>query len=548
MGSRKTKQSPQTCDRHRDEPIMVFSLKHEKSMCLKCAMTEHDQIADFVPVSEGARMMKAQGNKLLEEIRSTENIIKHIKQDKNRYLEKLRESERLVKDGIKNIRDTINKTLNKLESKAMGNLKQLVKSKETKFGEYKHAIYGLEDDLKSQFEHIRNSLKLGNDLDIISTVIQQKNLFQGTKLQVKDKQSNVQTDKVQFRTAPAITTFLENVRSLGEIKCVEFADEKKQTETENNVQDDVIVARSRKIQSIPPRRETPDGPSRPHSTRSQRHARFSRFHHGYEVRPARIPYKVANMTKQDDHVIMTAEHDGPCNHTGVAALSSGHVVICDARHKCLQLISKDSYILDDIIFQCKPSDVTTVSEHDVAVSFQEKDYISLFRISSHSFLHVKDLSVQGRGGSYSIAYARNKFAVCRRGEIRIISEDGTLRSIIQIEAHYPQIALGESENKIYLSDFVSGKIICLTETGKTRWEYSRETLEPTGIAIDLNQLYVADVSGRILVLSTYGILVREIDCPGHLNTICVDQNTGILLATQESKDKAKSRSVKIVAV
>ena len=524
-------------------------------MCLKCAMLEHDQISDFVPVSEGARMMKMQGNKLIEEIRSTENIIKHIKLDKNKYLEKLRESERLVKEGVKRVRDDINKTLIKLESKALAHLKQIVKTKETNFAQYKKDIYDIEDDLKNQYENIRNSLKSGNDLDIISTVVLQKNLFQDTKSQVKEKQSRGQTDKIHFRTDPVISTFLENAKNLGEISCIEYGDGNKQNLNTNETQMVANDVKDKRIQSLPDPRETqslslsPVGRTRPPSTRSQRHARFSRFSHGYEVRNAYIPNRVPQMSSHNGHVIITAEHDGPCNHTGIATLSSGHVVICDARHKCLQLICRDSKILDDILFQCKPSDVTTVSDNEVAVSFHEKDYISLFRISSHRFVHIKDLSVSGRGGSYSIAHTKNKFAVCRRGEIRIISgEDGALRNVIQIEAHYPQIALGESESKIYLSDFVSGKIVCLTETGKTRWEYSKETLEPTGIAIDLNQLYVADVTGKILVLSTYGILVREIECPGRLNTICIDQNTGILLATQESKDKVKSRTVKIVSV
>lgn len=552
MSSKRRVPPQQTCERHREEPIMVFSLKHEKAMCLKCAMLEHDQISDFIPVSEGAQKMRLQGNKLIEEIRATENIIKHIRLGKNKYLERLRESEKLVKDGIKSARENIIKTLNKLESKALAQLKHAVKTKEASFAKFKQEIYNIEDDLKNMYTNISNSLKSGNELSIISTVVKEKNLFQETKAKVSEKNSSKQTDKMQFRTSAEIRTFLETVKSFGEVSCSESEDESKHPVIEEREKQFIAnnFLKESKFQSLPDTRETPSLPLSPvESTRSQRLVRFSRFRHGYETRHAPVLNGPTYLKGQTSHTIMTAEHDGPCNHTGIAALSSGCVVICDARHKCLQLISRESRILDDIIFHCKPCDVTTVSENEVAVSFHEKDYISLFNISEHKFVHIRDLSVSGRGGSYSIAHSRNKFAVCRRGEIRIISgENGAVLNVIQIEAHYPQIAFGDTDSRIYLSDFVGGKIVCLTETGKHRWEYSKETLEPTGIAIDLNQLYVTDVNGKILVLSTYGILVREIECIGQLNALSIDRNTGILLVTQESKEKTKSRMVKIVTV
>ena len=536
-------------------------------MCLKCAMLEHDQISDFVPVSEGARMMKARGNKLLEEIKSTENSIKHIRLEKNKYLEKLRESERLVKDGIKLLRDKINKLLNTLEGKALGQLKQVVKTKEANFAKFKQDIYMIEGELKSMNESVRNSLKTGNELAIIATVVKEKNLFQFTKAHVQEKRSRGQTDKIQFRQSAIMLSFLENAKSLGEVSCIETADTARQgvlKVSENQVLNH-SVGNDIKTTNYKPTLEIRDNMSNSDSpvgsTRSQRLARFSRFRHGNEIQHTPVINLQTQRNYHGNHpgqsprspygnnVIVTAEHDGPCNHTGIAALSSGYVVVCDARHKCIQLISRDSRILDDIIFHCKPCDVTAVSENGIAISFHDKDFITLFNVSERRFVHVRDLSVSGRGGSYSISYSRNRFALCRRGEIRIISdEDGILRNVIQIEAHYPQIALGETESRIYLSDFVGGKVVCLTESGQPRWEYSRESLEPTGIAIDLNQLYVTDINGKILVLSTYGLLVREIECPGQLNALSIDQNTGTLLVTQESKDKRKSRMVKIVSV
>ena len=569
MSGEKSKPTTQTCERHRDEPIMVFSLKHEKAMCLKCAMLEHDQISDFIPVSEGARMMKAQGNKLLEEIKSTENAIKHIKLEKNKYLEKLRESERLVKEGIKSLRDKINKLLNTLESKVVGQLKHIVKSKEESFAKFKKDIYKIEDELKNMNDNVRSSLKTGNELAMIATVVKEKNTFQITKAQVQEKRVRGQTDKIHFRQSAIMTSFLENAKSLGEISCVDSVQafsqetvEVSKTPLPNNVPRNRTPGNTSITSNYKPSLGIRDNMSNSESpigsTRSERLARFSRFRHSNEVQLTPVINLQAQrnyhgdhnrQTARDNNSIVTAEHDGPCNHTGIAALSNGYVVVCDARHKCIQLISRDSKLLDDVIFHCKPCDVTSMSENGIAVSFHDKDYITLFKVSNRRFVHVRDLSVGGRGGSYSIAHARNRFAICRRGEIRIISdEDGALRNVIQIEAHYPQIVLGETESRIYLSDFVGGKVVCSTEAGQPRWEYSRESLEPTGIAIDLNQLYVTDINGKILVLSTYGLLVREIECDGQLNALSVDQNTGTLLVTQESKDKRKSRIVKIVSV
>ncbi|KAH3715065.1 hypothetical protein DPMN_057769 [Dreissena polymorpha] len=581
----KNANAPQPCRRHHGELLTVFSKKFDKCMCLKCAMEQHDLLSDFMPISEGVELMKSTGQSLVNEINTLTDITKVIKRDRMKYIENIHASEKNIKANVRKIRDKINRHLDLLEHKLFTQLKKIIDNNELAFHKDQHDIQLIETELKKVKQNVDTKLKSASDVEMITGIAVEKANVQSKKLDIRAHQSRMPTKSLQFRLSQPVLELTERVKAIGEVSMQKPFDEFDDEEQELDFSPVPASFRSSVVpvtHPVPLPISTPlsftahdvyagQGLSKYSSTRVKNkygihvsnpyHSVNAQFNTSRNLPNGNVSYRTEHGDEatdpyndfegvRDDPIVLSAEHSGPCNLTGIAALSSGRIVVCDSKHKCIQLINRRSEVLDELVFHYKPCDIASISDDGVVVSFVEKDFISVYSVSTRALSHKRDVSISGRGGSYSIAFCKDKFAVCRRGEIKLVSSyDGKLIDTIQIEAHFPQIAMSDGGSKIYLSDFVGGRVTCMNEQGRTKWEYSQENLEPCSLAVDLNQLFIADVKGAIFIMSTYGILMRQLQCQGHLHAICVDANTGTLLVTQENnRDKGKSRSIKIIAI
>lgn len=571
----KVNKKPVLCRKHQGEPISVFSSKLKRCMCLKCAMEQHDILSDFMPLSEAVNTMKATGKAILEEMTVINENVDHFKKEQLKHMQKIRASDKTIKAQVRTIRDSINRHLDLIEQRLMLKLKQLVDKTEAAFISDQHTVQLMSSALKKVKDNITKSLNTTNGIELVTGISREKEKFKQQKLQVKEQNDRIPSQTLEFRPSDAIVDLQENIYEFGEVELKLGSD----TGYSKDMHDSTMQPTSSRS-SVPPeqRRIGVPNTSTPLSFTNFEKSRatiadtskvtanhkdkyglhvVSPFHVnraqkdqiGFEQNDT---VNKSNSLQNQDKIlsIRSAYHSTPCSLTGVAVVASGLIVVCDSKHKCIQLINKQSEILDELVFHYKPCDIATVSDNNVVVSFVEKDFVRICDVSTKALTHKKDVSIGGRGGSYSIAYSKDRFAICRRGEVRIVSsDDGTLISTIQIEAHFPQIAMSNNGSKLYLSDFVGGKVTCMDDKGKTRWEYGADDFEPCSVAVDLNQLYVADVKGVVIVLSTYGILMRQLQCSGHLQAMSVDFNAGTLLITQENnRDKSESREIKIVYI
>lgn len=543
-------------------------------------MEQHELLSDFMPISEGVETMKAAGKVLLEEFALMTETTMVLKQDRMKFMERIHASEKSIKGQIRKTRDRLNRHLDLIEQKLTKKLKLLVEKSEREFLKDQHDIQMIESDVKKMKGNVALSLNNEGDVALISGLVDEKNAFQSKIMAVREQQKKVPTTVLQFRISNAILEFMENTQEFGKVTLQmpfdeydEFSDSSPIVSNKypspilpSKVQSNAYLSSISPLwNQVYPRSIVQRYPgscvknkygmheSNPyHSFNAQfnQHRSNGAVSYRNEFGNESVePYSDFESIRED-RFILSSDHEGPCHLSGVAALTSGRVVVCDSKHKSIQLINRSSEVLDELVFHYKPCDIATISENGVVVSFIEKDFISVFNASTRALSHKRNVSVSGRGGSYSLAYCKNKFAVCRRGEIRILSsDDGTLIKMIQTEAHFPQIAMSDGGSKIYLSDYVGGKVVCMNELGKSKWEYSEADLEPCSLAVDLNQLFIADIKGKIYIMSTYGILVRALNCHGRLHAICLDPNSGTLLVTQEnSRDKAKSRSITLVSI
>ena len=596
MASKRKKVTPPLCRRHSGEPINVFSSKFERCMCLKCAKEQHEHLSDFMPISEGIKLMKKTSKELVDEISILTENVQNVKRDQSKYIQTVRSSDKNIRGQIRTLRDTVNRHLDLIEQKLVYRLKTLVDKSEKLFLNDQHDIQMFESDLRKMKNSISKSLTLASDSEVIANVITEKKKYEQKKNTLKVQRERIPTKVLAFYESFEVLDFIENVKEFGKVELKEENQRLDETDDmfDTSLHLQPLTHRSSHVADpVPstfPNTSTPlsftkldcsimsknptsnskmQDSQNTHSYEGRKYGMhvLDPHHGGYASRSTNHTQRQGSnkdddvsgdIKKQyndvigvrDERLILGANHNSPCNLSGVAALTNGRIIVCDSKHKCLQMINRQSEVLHQLVFQYKPCDIATISGNTFVVSFNEKDFVSIFTASANALTHKKDISISGRGGSYSVAFCKGKLAVCRRGEIRIVAcDDGLLISKIQIEAHFPQIAMSDSGSRIYLSDFVGGKVTCMNELGKRKWEYGKDDFEPCSVAVDLNQLFVADVKGQILILSTYGILVRQIRCLGHLQAICVDPYTGTVFVTQEiNRDKIKSRTIKLVTI
>ena len=542
------------CTRHKGEPVTVYSLIHERCMCLKCAMTEHDQLTDFVPISEGARKVRRDGKDLLDEIKSLSDTAKQIRSVRQDEFHNMNLSEKKIKANMRKLRDQLNRKLDLMEQRVVNKVKLTIDKHTRSFGTDQHSLTVLHSDLNKMSDRLSKTLNSASDTELIRTVIVEKNALQERKSKVRQQEEKHIPGNIALNISPLVQNFLDASDELGEV-IVDGAEQ-------NNFMKKSVgfIKPKASLESMSLRSVRDDEQPSPHVRASP--SRLSRNKYGIHAKSIQRPRgnhliqsddTLVNFVSDEDYMIktglilLTAKHETSCCISGITSLSNGRVVVCDSKHKCIQLLNRRSKVIDYLICRNKPCDVDSISDNSVVFSFYEKDFISIFNVSDYRFIHVRDLVISGRGGSYSISHDNGKFAVCRRGEVKIISgETGRLINTVEIDSHFPQIVMADS--KLYLSDFVGGKVICMTDLGKIRWEYGQDEFEPSSLALDLNKLFISDIKGVVTILSTYGVLLKAISCPGHLSAMCVDSWEGTILVSQESKDRTKSRELKIIQI
>lgn len=204
-------------------------------------------------------------------------------------------------------------------------------------------------------------------------------------------------------------------------------------------------------------------------------------------------------------VFNTMKHTNGCYITGIAVLSNGNVVVCDAPHDSLQLYNAETKSISEI--ECPhPWGVAAVSDTAVAVSLHYDQKIILVQAAATlERLNEKEILLKCNAALvYDLQYyAYRIYALCSDSDIHILDLKG--REYNKIKTGMPMNTLRYFDLQAEKGEIiVSGEkgVACLNMKGLPLWRFQPENksrLIFTGVLVYRGCIIVNDWENSNLV-------------------------------------------------
>lgn len=228
--------------------------------------------------------------------------------------------------------------------------------------------------------------------------------------------------------------------------------------------------------------------------------------------------------------------------TGCQILPNGHLLFVDRDNKQLiQCNNKGNDIESVMTFESKPYNVCYIKDNTVAVNLPD----------IHQFLKIdlvsKEITTTIRRGTGDYSYGIDSNGKCivvtesfgLNYKLSFLNLDGKVVRCVDMGGQFDNVTMFES--KLYCTDWLSNKVLCMEDNGNKLWEIDKNKLEtPLGIALDNNQfIYVACTNNNsIIIISPDGvtsrILLSEADGIKKPTGVSVDRETQTLLVSNRN--------------
>ncbi|KAL3847021.1 hypothetical protein ACJMK2_017958 [Sinanodonta woodiana] len=241
--------------------------------------------------------------------------------------------------------------------------------------------------------------------------------------------------------------------------------------------------------------------------------------------------------------------------TGLALLPDGRLVIVDIENATLQLYDQNYRFLAQQRFGERPFDVCVLDTNKVAVSLQNNRSLMILLVNEDNFSLVAELGVLCDLICYGISYDGGYYGVCCGNEVWLMSDEG--KSVYRFKdsltgnplfkkAEY--VAISSSRQLLFITDAISHKVMAFKFDGKKVWEFSQAGVQPAGIKLVNEKLYVADRGQHgVFMLGMNGNILSEkvaitVEYP---IALCLDSVGTKLLVTQMKDDISNGMSKSI---
>ena len=217
--------------------------------------------------------------------------------------------------------------------------------------------------------------------------------------------------------------------------------------------------------------------------------------------------------------------------TGCCFMSKGELIACDNNNLKIKLLDRSLSLVDSLDLPGKPWDVAALDNSNVIVTMPGKKQLQFIQVlPSLKRVRTIDVGKECRG----VAVADDKiFISCYNytdwvGDIRVYDIEGRVlvkRLGINPDGssmfRWPQyVAVSWSGDKIFVSDYNTITLSCLTSDGKLVYQYRDMELKgPTGLLVDDND--------NVIVCGYYSNTIQVITSTGKKHKTLLSSEDGI---------------------
>ncbi|CAG2187122.1 unnamed protein product [Mytilus edulis] len=195
--------------------------------------------------------------------------------------------------------------------------------------------------------------------------------------------------------------------------------------------------------------------------------------------------------------------------TGCAILANSNLLFAVKTCKnVLMEYNKDGLFVRDIPVSGEPWDLTVIDTDQIAVSYNDLNYIEVIDIKKMVVLNTMTLKYNCRG----ISYSDGKIYVVVDGRrIVVLDMEGTKLNTIKCDMNAFHIAT--IDDRIYYTAPISNTVKCYTTGGNRIWNFKDKSLTtPGGIATDSakNVFVVGIRSNNLMILQDDGTVSKTL--------------------------------------
>ena len=202
--------------------------------------------------------------------------------------------------------------------------------------------------------------------------------------------------------------------------------------------------------------------------------------------------------------------------TGCTVLSSGHIVLCDRNNLKLKLLDTTLVLQGTLTLPDQPWDVSAVDDNNVIVTLPDKMQLQYIQVLPQ-MKAGRDIQLDKKCWGAEVS-GDEIYTTCHndtgQGEVRILDLNGNIKRRLGIKQdglfmfispYY--ITVSQSGGKIFISDWNTAAITCMTGDGNINYQYKHDDLKW------LRGLFV-DAGDNVLVCENYSRTLQVITADG----------------------------------
>ncbi|XP_045216498.2 uncharacterized protein LOC123566453 [Mercenaria mercenaria] len=454
------------CPRHMKEMIKFYCQNHEALLCSVCVTLEHTVTTckvNYIPDISGQVINSKEHQVILKAMDTITEQCRKKSEDVKKLTAKSNSSLTDVLADIKKFRTEINQRLDELERQAEDAVKAIQQENNKNLKKVETTCDDVTKSLKTSSDAIKhlNTTKKADKLFVELKLAKQ--MIKDYKKRVHQSAA-IDVKEYNFRLNKAISTLLDKERSLG-------------TFTEKSAKQ--------------------PSPS------------------------TAVDIKSRQTSHQGEICVKTSKDKNACWITGMILLTPDKLIISDGVNSAVKMVdTRSQSVTDQLQLDTIPSNVTSVTSTELAVTLPDKQNIQFISASSNKLKKTKTLKVDGK--CYGISCCQTKLVVsfCFPAKLQILDTKGTILTIVKGENIFSKpVHVTTNTNSIYVSDWNMKTITRLNWQGEVTGSYGGMT-EPHAITLsDDGSVFVCDWGRNVIEeiitgdCSTGRVVLKDLNHP-----------------------------------
>ena len=416
--------------------VVIYCERHDEVVCMTCKSVKHRKCNVTKLREKGSTYKISDIQTIIQNVHCLEEKIKQFQQDRYSDTERIESMIETSREKIKSLRKDFDKFMDTLESNMLTELEEKAKEMRQAAKQYIPACTDTLNVLAGDSKMLDDASKCSNTEMMFAVDVKISKRLSELRSMMKDFQDEVKPQRLEFEGNQKLLDVKQEVKALGTLRVSESQREKTKTTYFLKMK----VQNSREVQ-----------------------------------------IKLPN------------DKSLPCI-TGCTFMVDGQLLLCDFNNKTIKLLNSTFDITGNLALDSRPWDISAVDSTRAVATLPD--------IKQLKFIDIvpalkADKQIQLDKRFYGVDVARDKiYVTCHddpgNAEIRVFDKNGTfIRKVPDVnntlsslrQPYY--IAVSKTSSMIYLSDWETSIVSCISVDGSLVFNYQHDDLKhPNTVLVD----------------------------------------------------------------